>query len=323
MMTINKKQISDAKNFEAMCAEIESQEELDSLKLKDEKVHALLNEYFSREIYPRFAFIAQANDKSDALSCLNRLKYYKSVVLLCGAVESFKLPESPPHYLAHDFRIKIDYINDLIASGGIANESALAGFEAVVKSLRALYEEKNRHEATFLSIVNEFSPGEQIKSPPRKPREKKSVKSPEIKPGAANKKEKSRPKKVCKEKEGAAPKAPESDTVKSAGRTIGKAEKKILKKVYKEKASKAPKDIEFYIVFISAIVFMIAGAAIYARGDKASTFGAFIGGAFGAFFGSLIVDTIFFTKMEYFIRDAAVCLFLMALAASLFILNIY
>ncbi len=322
-MTISKKQFNDAKNFEALCAEIAERKELDSLRLKDEKIYTLLNEYFSKNIYPNFAFISQTNDKSEAVSCLGRLKYFKTVAALCAAVESFKLPESLPHYLLHDFRVKIDYINNLTAAGGITDESVLAEFEAVVMSLRSLYEEKNRHETTFSAIINEFSPGEQIKSPLRKPRGKAKPKSPEIKTDAANKKEKSHPKKGYKEKEGAAPKAPEADTVKNAGRTIGKAEKKILKKVYKEKASKAPKDIEFYIVFISAIVFMIAGAGIYARGDKASTFGAFIGGAFGAFFGSLIVDTIFFTKMEYFIRDVVVCIFLTVLAVSLFILNIY
>ena len=346
-MTINKKQVNDAKNFEALCAEITAQSELDSLKLKDEKIYFLLNEYYSKRIYPNFAFIAQTNDKSEALSCLGRLKYFKTVVSLCAAIESFKLPESLPYYLLHDFRAKIDYINNLTAAGDIADESILVEFEAVIMSLRSLYEEKKRHESSFQSAGDEILLREQMKSQPEKPRikkktvaseeevaninkdekglksEKQNVISVNAQPGAKKKKEKSRIKRFLKTKSGMATNKSEADTVEKSGIASDKARKKLFKKIYEEKSSKAPKDIETYIVMFTAFAFMVAGAAVYARGDKASTFGAFIGGVFGAFFGSLIVDTIYFTKVEYFIRDALACLFLMILAVGLFVLNIY
>ncbi len=336
-MTINKKRIIDAKNFEALCAEIFSQQELDSLKLKDEKIYTLLNEYFSKRIYPDFAFIAQTNDKSEAVSCLAKLKYFKTIVSLCLSVESFKLPESLPHYLLHDFSVKIDYINNLTAAGDISDESSLAGFEAVIISLRCLYEEKKKHEVSFQSAgaeilargkkKNDVYDEEAVNIKKDETGLKSEIKNATgARPGAKNKKGKSRTKRVLKTKAVVTADEFGLDTFEKIGNSIDKTRKKSLKKAYKEKtakASTAPKDIEFYIVFISAFVFMIIGAAAYARGDKASTFGAFVGGAFGAFFGSLIVDTIFFTKVEYFIRDALACLFLMILAVGLFVLNIY
>ena len=266
-MTINKKQVNDAKNFEALCAEIAAQEELDSLKLKDEKVYTLLNEYFSKNIYSNFAFIAQTNDKSGALSCLGRLKYFKTVAALCAAVESFKLPESLPNYLLHDFGIKVDYIKNLTAAGGITDESTLAEFEAVVMSLRSLYKEKKRHEDSFQSAGDEIPPREKIKSLSEKPRRKKkaaSISLPEKEmPASSGRK--------------TGVKSPEKSKT-AATASIDKAEKKRLKKISKEKTTTVFEKITSFIVTV--FIIMVVIIYVYSKIRKFDFSDFLLGGSF-------------------------------------------
>ena len=286
---------SGKKYFEILCAEISVTEELDLIKARDERIFSLLNDYYSTLIYPRFAFLAQTNVKTGAGECLQALRRFKAAAAMCANVDSFRLPAALPAYLAQDFKVKTDYIEELAGGKGINGQAGLAEFEGVVKALILLYEEKRKHEASAA-----------LPKEKKKKREALSASPAEKKGG---KKEKTAAKKT---KKGRRKKAEDKEI---ADKDISWPEKApAIKKVPAVPAAPGS-DAELKFITVFAIILGIAGATVYSERGNASVFGAFLGGAFGTFLASLL-GNIYFMRVGYIKRDAFICLAMIIFAVA-------
>ena len=289
---------SGKKDFEILCAEIGATEELDLIKIRDARIFGLLNDYYSTLIYPRFAFLAQTNVKTGSGECLQALRSFKSAAAMCAHVESFRLPAALPAYLEQDFKVKIDYIEELMGGKGISGPAGLAEFESVVKALARLYQEKRKHETAAVKAEEINKKSETAEG------------LPDAKKGA--KKEKTAAKKTKKNRR----KKPEAGEIeKIAEKEISRPEKApAVKKVHA--APVAPgSEAELKFISVFAIIFGIAGAALYSEKGNASVFGAVLGGAFGTFLASLL-GNIFFMRVGFIKRDAFICLAILIFAAA-------
>ena len=286
---------SGKKDFEVLCAETSVTEELDLIKSRDERIFSLLNDYYSHVIYPRFAFLAQTNVKTRSGECLRELRRFKSAAALCAHVDSFRLPAALPVYLAQDFKVKIDFIEELLGGKGINSQAGLAEFESVVKALVSLYVEKHKHEASAApaedkkkkSQIPDALPAEEKRGKKEKPAAKKTkkVRRKKAEDEEITEKEISRPEKAAAVKKViAVPVAPGSDA-----------------------------ELKFITVF--AVILGVAGAAAYSERGNASVFGAFLGGAFGTFLASLL-GNIYFMRVGYIKRDAFICLAMIIFAVA-------
>lgn len=286
---------SGKKDFEILCAEISVTEELDLIKARDERIFGLLNDYYSHAIYPRFAFLAQTNVKTGSGECLQALRSFKSAAAMCAHVESFRLPAVLPAYLAQDFKVKIDYIEELASGKGIRGPAGLAEFDGVVKALARLYQEKRKHEAAAVTA------GEKNKKSETGDGLQAGIKGVKKEKNAAKKNKKVRRKKT------------EDEQI--AEKDISLPEKAApIKKVPAEPVAPGS-EAELKFIGVFAVLFGIAGAALYGEKGNASVFGAFLGGAFGTFLASLL-GNILFMRVGYIKRDAFICLAIMIFAAA-------
>lgn len=174
---------ADVKCFDLLCSEIVKTDGLEFLRKLDPGVYGLLSDYFSSDIYSRFAFLAQNNDKKGAGECLKELLKFKNTLALAGRVASYKMPQDAPFYLYEDFKVKIDYIDKLVAEGRIS-KSGLLEFESVLRSLAALYDEKRRHEAAAAGDMAATQT-----APPAEVKKKRKKKPETVNDNAADKKE--------------------------------------------------------------------------------------------------------------------------------------
>jgi len=172
----------EIKCFDLLCLEISKMEGLELLRKLDSRIYCLLNDYFSGCIYSRFAFLAENNDKKGACECLKELLNFKNTVAAACGVISYKMPQDAPFYLYEDFKVKIDYIDKLAAEGCIS-KADLPGFESVIKSLAALYDEKRRHEAAACGdmAVPKAAPAAEVKKSRKKKPEAVNGKVPKVK----------------------------------------------------------------------------------------------------------------------------------------------
>jgi hypothetical protein len=282
-------------DFEILCAEISVTEELDLIKARDERVFGLLNDYYSEVIYPKFAFLAQTNIKTASGECLRELRRFKSAAALCARVDSFRLPAGLPVYLAQDFKVKTDYIEELAGGKGIRGPAGLAEFEGVVKALLLLYEEKRKHEA---SAALPEEKNKKSEAPSASPAEGKGGKKQ--KPAAK------KTKKVRRKK---------SEDEEIADKDISRPEKAAAIKKVPTAPVASGSDAELTLITVFAVILGIIGAAVYSEKGNASVFGAFLGGAFGTFLASFL-GNIYFMRVGYIKRDAFICLAIIIFAAA-------
>ncbi len=279
---------NDNKYFEELCKAINSFDSLNNIKLKDDRIFTILNDYYFRDIYNEFVFMTQSNNKRGSFSCLERFKIFKLAIDKCILVESYKMPSDVPSYLYEDFKIKFTYIKQLCESEGIRSAKDFEEFSAVIISLLELYKEKNKYlslnaSQTSINVVDEKKPSVELSKTGKKTK---------------------------------------NTTARTFIRSGVKKINKKLKSDYKKAAELKINSIDFFLILITASIFMVFGAFFYGDQHNVSLAGAIASGIFGVFTGSL-AQNIFLWNPRYIFRDFIICLLVGFINILAFILKLY